>query len=49
LPEPSDQDIQEAQRLGVPVIVVTPESIAMAMPNNRRIIRTRVVPPSRRP
>ncbi|HEV8659295.1 MAG TPA: Mov34/MPN/PAD-1 family protein [Thermoanaerobaculia bacterium] len=39
LPEPSEQDVREAQRLGVPVIVVTPESIAMVMPRDGQIVR----------
>ena len=39
LPDPSDQDVVEAERLGVPVIVVTPQSIAMALPSAGKIVR----------
>src|SRR5215208_6235035 len=42
-PDPSLQDIMEAMRLGVPVIVVTPAATAMAMPGDGRVIRVRRV------
>ncbi|MGZ8853556.1 MAG: Mov34/MPN/PAD-1 family protein [Thermoanaerobaculia bacterium] len=39
LPDPSRQDVQEARRLAIPVIVVTPESVVMVLPGDGRILR----------
>jgi JAB domain-containing protein similar to deubiquitination enzymes len=42
-PDPSEHDRQEAIRLGVPMIVVTPEAISMALPRDGAIVRVRRV------
>ena len=39
LPDPSRQDVEEARRLGIPVIAVTPESVVMVLPSDGRIVR----------
>jgi hypothetical protein len=31
--------VEEARRLGIPVIVVTPESVVMVLPGDGRILR----------
>ena len=36
-PNPSQQDIRESERIGIPVIVVTPESVVMT--TNGRLLR----------
>ena len=40
LPDPSTNDVAEAHRLGIPVIVVTPDSVTMVMPRDGTLIRT---------
>jgi JAB domain-containing protein similar to deubiquitination enzymes len=42
-PDPSEHDRQEAIRLGVPMIVVTPEALTMALPRDGAIVRVRRV------
>ena len=40
-PDPSEHDVFEAQRLGIPVIVVTPEAVVMTLRGETsRIVRT---------
>ena len=38
LPNPSEGDIMEAHRLGIPVIVVTPEAVTMVVPSDGRLV-----------
>ena len=40
LPDPSKNDVDEAHRLGIPVIVVTPDAVTMVMPRDGTWIGT---------
>ncbi|HEX7419040.1 MAG TPA: Mov34/MPN/PAD-1 family protein [Thermoanaerobaculia bacterium] len=38
LPNPSQNDILEAHRLGIPVIVVTPDAVTMVLPRDGTLV-----------
>jgi hypothetical protein len=39
LPDPSGVDVERAHQLGIPVIVVTPDSVVMVLPHDGMLIR----------